>query len=69
MLTNIAFQIFFRTHGVIQSEWDTSSSGLADDNSLGKVINTIQKNKEVLLVTSKEVCLEATPEKPKYMSI
>jgi hypothetical protein len=39
----------------------------ADDNILGKDIDTIQKNTEPLLDASKEVGLEVNPTKTKYM--
>jgi hypothetical protein len=42
----------------------------ADDvNIVGETIDTIQKNTKAVLDTSKEVGLEVTPEKTKYMLV
>jgi aspartate carbamoyltransferase regulatory subunit len=39
----------------------------ADDNTVGKNIDTVKKNTEALLDVSKEVGLEVNPDKIKYM--
>jgi hypothetical protein len=41
----------------------------ADDNIVGESTDTIQRNKDALLDTSKEVGLEVNPEKTKYMLV
>jgi hypothetical protein len=70
-----AFQLCFRIcryegpekPGGTEIEWDTSASDLADDmNLLGDNIETIKKNTETLIDTSKEVCIEVNIEKTKY---
>jgi coproporphyrinogen III oxidase-like Fe-S oxidoreductase len=40
-----------------------------EDNIVGKIMDTIQKNTKALLDASKEVGLEVNPENTKYMLV
>ena len=41
----------------------------ADDNSIGDVITTIERNADVLLSASKDIGLEVSTEETKYMEL